>query len=123
VELLTSRFITVSELDGSGQPTQKQSARVDHRRRVLRALCNKAVSTIVIRTSAAAMGVPVKGVASIHPRWRYMPVQRKSLQPAGRELLSSKRLSGRIEGRHTPILLSSSNVAILTLQYCEFMGN
>ena len=64
--LLTSRSITVSELDESGQPTQKQRTRVDYGRRMLRALCNKAISTIVIRTSAAAIGVSIGEVESIH---------------------------------------------------------
>jgi hypothetical protein len=52
--------MTVFVLDGSGQPTQKQGAGESYRRRLLRDLCNKIVSTIVISTSAAAMGCQLK---------------------------------------------------------------
>ena len=56
MELLTSRLVIVSVLNESGQSTQKQNAKVDHRRCLLRALRNKTQSTTVIRTSAATVG-------------------------------------------------------------------
>ena len=79
MESLTSRLIKVSVLSESGQPTQKQTARVDYRRRLLRALCNKTQSTTVIRTSAATVGMSIGEMESIHPRRRYLSVQEKKL--------------------------------------------
>lgn len=54
---LTSRLATVFEfeLDGSGQPTQGQSARAGYRLRSLWALRNNTQNTTVMRTSPAAV--------------------------------------------------------------------
>jgi len=47
---------------------RKGRVRVDYRRALLRALCSKKESVIVISTSAMAVGVSVVEVALIHSR-------------------------------------------------------
>ena len=81
-ERLTSRLIIVSELNSSGQPTQKRGARVGYLRRRVLDLCNKTQNTTVIRTSAATVMtlvregidlpetvVPVNTFMVIEPGW------------------------------------------------------
>ena len=80
----------MSELDGSGQSTQKQGARVDYQIKWLRALCNRIQNTTVIRTSPATVEVSIEEAESIHPRWQYLPVCLRSSKAADQRLLNCR---------------------------------